>query len=402
MPPVGNEEQDPLSALLNGELDYTSEGADDTDETFKDLAAKRGDDFKPTDEPAPAADPAADPAPAAGGGVAAAAAAAAETPAGDPKPGETPAGDPPAGDPPAAPKPGEAPAGDPPAGDPKAAADPAPGETNPMVPKRRYDSVKSRLDTVQAELERYKKGEVQPDAPSFNANDPSTWTPQQKLNAIDQAIGKLDAATAKAVADGQTEEYSRLRTQERNLINARAQIVAEQTAAQSTAGIVERQRYDRALATLETNFPTISPDSPHYNEALAGNLAELTAAFEASGLTESQALIKAATLIESQLEASVAPLKQPTPPPVQGKAELTEAEKAAAAAKAGDRKAEAVGKAVAAANKQPPSTTKVGVDSAAKGQGAGKVSVMEMSDEEYDALPESKKRELRGDARVPV
>ncbi len=395
--------------IIPNDLDYDSTGADDTDETLKEVLAKRGDNFEPT-TPAESDNSESEVVEPAKQSAVEAAAAAAKTPeelaaeAADAallkeNQGKTPeeiAAEKKAAEDAVA----AAAAGTPPATTEEPAPAGAVDDKGQLIPRRRYDSVKSRLDAAEAELEKFRKGEIKPTA-APNPSDPSTWAPQQKLSAIDSALVSLDAKILKAQADGNGEEFTNLRTQERRLVAARQEIVAEQYAARSVDTVTEGSRYDRALSTLEAAFPAINVDSEHYDQALEGRLGELVVAFEKTGLTESQALIKAAQILEPQLEASVAKTKAPAVAAGKTAAQI-EAEKAAVATAEADRKKAAVAKAVSSANKQPPSLNATGLDSNKKGQGEGKISVLDMSDEEYDALPESKRKELRGDTRVPA
>lgn len=264
-----------------------------------------------------------------------------------------------------------------------------------MIPKHRYDSVKSRLDEALATVEKLKSGEIPATPP-----EQRQATPQQQVAALDNALAELDAKVLKAVADNNTAEFAQLRVRERQLLNARNNVVSSSITAQATDALSESTRHDKVVATLEAAFPALNVDSPEFDEGLANRLVELRDVYERAGFPESQAISKAATMLEKELEASVkakpaAAAKVKTP-------EEIAAETAAAAKTAADRKADAVAKNVAAANKQPATTGKAGVDSDKKGQGAGKITPSQLSDEEYDALPESKRRELRGDQRVPA
>lgn len=206
-----------------------------------------------------------------------------------------------------------------------------------------------------------------------------------QLTAAEDSIIKMEKEYASLLADGEidkaTAKMGEIRKLEREMAETKSDMKIHAAEVRNT----ERARYNISLERIEAAFPTLNPDHDDYDEAIMAEVVELKDAYQMKGLTPTQALQKAVKLIVEPrtTKQEVATSSQPR---------VTDKDVAA------ERKAAAVKKTVEAVTKQPPSTSKVGVDSDKHGGGALDArSVMQMSQKEFASLNEETLAKLRGD-----
>ena len=140
------------------------------------------------------------------------------------------------------------------------------------------------------------------------------------------------------------------------------------------------QAYNSLVNVLEGVDPRFDEDSDEYDEELVERVSELTEAYEAKGLSAPDALRKATKLV-----LGVDPFR-PAKSLARDEKKEDKKEKEKPAARKTDVK-----KNLNAQKKQPaeePGDHK---------EKTGKIDPMKLSDADWDKLPESKRRELRGD-----
>lgn len=196
---------------------------------------------------------------------------------------------------------------------------------------------------------------------------------------IDSQLDSLYEQVEELRADGNTKEAAKVQRQIDALKEERVEIKARQIATQTSTVQQENARYDAMLDVIEANVDAINPKSDDFDPAMVKELDTLVTAYEKTGLRPTAALHKATKLL---FGFDLANPKKAEPAP------KTEAKKPEA------KKPDAA-KAVETQKKQPPSLNDRGINN-----DSTKIRVETLSDEEYEKLPESKKRELRGDFAI--
>ena len=212
-------------------------------------------------------------------------------------------------------------------------------------------------------------------------------TPEQILNHLDQRIGAVEKALAKAEIED-IEKAPALRQQLRQLeryytdfktnqmLEAAKgpdpQVLVQQAAEEAQS----QQRYDAVRNAVKQEFPNLDPKSEYYNEALKDAVYEDYHARLNAGQNPTDALIKAVTLITKANS-------------VKSMSELI-AEQQALAAKAPekpavDRKKEAVGRNTKVAKSLAPNLADVGTSNSSDG-GLAKYDFGKMSFKEFEKV----------------
>ena len=245
-----------------------------------------------------------------------------------------------------------------------------------VIPKGRFDEAvgKERAKTEAAE-KRAKELEAELKASRTEVD----------TKKLEESILDLEDQLDKALADNDPAEKKRIRAEIRAKSNELAEAKAEVRSRYAIAVAVEQVRYDGVVSALEASHPELNPDSDEFDEELTGNVAELRAAYEATGMASSAALKKAAALV-----LAAAPKKEEK----KDEKKEEDGETPEAAAK---RKEEAVKKALAARTKQPANAKDVGKASDKGGKGAGKIDISKLSDAEFDKLTPEELKAMRGD-----
>lgn len=210
---------------------------------------------------------------------------------------------------------------------------------------------------------------------------------QQEAKSVDvqkmeDAVEALEKQHAKLLLDGEGDKAAAVMKEIRQAERAIARMETEATASRATAAAVEKVRMDATIAGLEASYPAFNPDSEKFDQDLVDIvLAEQARLIQTDRMSPSQALQTAATKIMKKFGPSDEPAK--------------EQKGLGAAGKENDRKQEQVAKNLDTAKRQPASMKDSGKDSDKAGE--GKIDVGSLTKSEFDALPESTKRRLRGD-----
>lgn len=250
----------------------------------------------------------------------------------------------------------------------------------PQIPKSRFDqAVKKARDEAAAATKKADDLEAQ-----IKANQGEVDAEKIELR-IDEAEDELE----KAIADGNVDKKAALRKEIRQLNRQLSDGNAAAHAARATAIAVEQIRYDALVSVMETEHPELNPDNEDtYDQDMVEELTDYKSAFEAKGLSSSEALKKALKAVYKAAAAK----KEEEP-----EEEVDEEKEQVAKDLAAKKKADTVAAALAAKKKQPPDQKKTGLDSDKAGKKDAKVDVKKLSNTEFDALSEDEKKKLRGD-----
>jgi hypothetical protein len=260
---------------------------------------------------------------------------------------------------------GEEPAAEEPAVEEPEAEEPKaeePKHDEARIPKKRFDEINERRKAAErrlAELEAERK-----------ASDPGQY--------VDFDFDAKEELYAQHVLDGDLAKAKEIRAE----IRRAEQTAFEKMAENRAVKVGERQKLqselDTTIVELNAAYPVYDPSSPSYDQDVVDETLELQRGFIDRGYTPAVALRRAAEYV-----AAVNGLKP--------EAEIQAAPKAAVVPL---QKKPDIAKKIAAAEKQPPKQQ--GRNSASEAL----VDLDSISEEEFDALPESKLRALRGDLRM--
>lgn len=230
----------------------------------------------------------------------------------------------------------------------------------PMIPKSRLDEVLSKNKELTAQLEA-ERAAREARKPAADAN----------VTAFD--FDAKETEYMKLVMEGETEKALQVRKEIRKA--EQAQLV-EQTGAVS-AQDSEAMALRKAAERIEENFPQFVKGHEKFNEEATKTVIKMRDGLIATGVNAVEALNEAVEFAVRKygFDETVDP----------GKDNVVDLDS--------KRKADATKKKIEAQQKQPP-------DLKGEGNKTKKIepnAVEEMSDEEFNALPESAKRRLRGD-----
>lgn len=235
----------------------------------------------------------------------------------------------------------------------------------PMVPKSRLDEVLAKQKALQKQVEDMKKAQEPPadapDAYDFDAKE------REYMNLL------LDGKEAEAVQLRQ-----QIRTAEKTQLEFDMSQKMQQTVSQSA----QATALQAAANELEANFPVFDQNSAEYSADYTQEVIDLRDAFIVQGFDAVDALSKAASFVIKDHDlvtdaAQESTLTQSTAP-VQDEVAKKRAE---------------VGKKLKAAKAQPPELP--GESSAARGEKA--LDISNMTEDEFNALPDATIKRLRGD-----
>lgn len=253
------------------------------------------------------------------------------------------------------------------------------GRFEAKIPKSRFDEAVGKEREAREAAER-RAAELERQLRAGEAQQVKT----QEIEAIETKITELEAKHAELLLDGNSKEAAavmkEIRHAERQIARAEAETLADRRISQT----LEAKTFDAVIARIEADHPEFNPESENYDADLVELvLTKQQSLMRAQGLSPSAAMEKAAKDVAERF------LKQPEP----AKADT----KGLAAAKvAEDRKAAQLAKNLDTAKKQPASMKESGIDSDKAGQTSA-LDVMNMTQEDFNALPESTKAKLRGD-----
>ena len=241
--------------------------------------------------------------------------------------------------------------------------------------KKRIRIPKSRFDEAQAKA-RAREAALQAELNTLKQAQRGAAT--QGVVAEHRAkIEELQDKYEDLILDGKKEDAKRVR---RQVDAMREELLEYQTSTKADSArrqAIEELSYNAKLANFEAAHPMLNPDSDEFDEEKTGEVATLLKAFITSGMNRSEALSKAVKYALGDMSGREA-----------GKVR-DEAQRRAEAARR---------KAAEASGKQPPSTTKVGLNSDRAGQqGDQSVDVMRLSQDKFAKLDEATLAKLRGD-----
>ena len=236
-----------------------------------------------------------------------------------------------------------------------------------MIPKNRFDEVNERMKRAERELEEYRKQLEE----TRKASEPGFDFDAKEKDYME------------AVLDGDNEKALAIRREIRAAERAEFEATTAKVEESSVARVRAQAAFDETVATLEANVPELNPDNERFNEALVKEIVDLQHGILQSGakLTAAEALMKAAKYVVGDAAEYGVEEAPETPPP-------------ATKAKQEEKRKREVKRNVDVAKGQP---NKLDAGDNGTFAGDGTLNIDTMSEAEFDALPESKKRELRGD-----
>ena len=248
--------------------------------------------------------------------------------------------------------------------EPEAEAEPEVEEDSPKVPKDRFDEVNERMKKAEKkakELEKQLETVVE------------EKTPEPEPEPYDYAAKEAEAV--EAILEGDSKKYAEIRSEIRTAERAETLREAQKLAETGDRQLRENMTFEEAGASIEAQYPQLDAESELYNEEAREEMLDLFLGYARSGAyTRVQALQKAAEKTAKIMDLGI-PAPADTPDNVV------------------NLKPTDVKKKVAASKNQPPS-----MQSKAPGElDEPKHDVRSMSDEEFESLPESAKRRMRGD-----
>lgn len=251
---------------------------------------------------------------------------------------------------------------------------------NSRIPLSRHKELLEKERARRADLERRlaqfeKGGEVA--------------TLNENITKAEDYILKLEKEYNTLLADGELDKASTKMTEIRRLERQINESRSDMKIAAAEARATERARYNIALERIENAYPELNPDGDAYDEELMQDVVDLKAAYETRrNMTPTEAMQAAVRKLLGARTKSQEKVLGTTP---------RVSEKDVAGEVRAERKKDAVSKAVKAVEKQPPSTTKVGLDSDKIGGGLSAKDVLKMSQEDFRKLPEEILSRMRGD-----
>lgn len=212
------------------------------------------------------------------------------------------------------------------------------------------------------------------------------------LTKLEDTVLALEKEYTSLLATGEidkaTEKMREIRATERGIIEAKSEYRTQVAIAQAT----EQARYDAALDRVEGAFPQLNPDHDDFDKAVLAEVVEWKIFYEKQrNMTPTKAL-QAAVKKVVDVETSAQDKATKVAPKVDAQEVAKDVAK--------ERKAAAAGKTVAAVNKTPASTAKVGLDSDKAGGSLTAKDVMKMSQEDFRKLPDDILARMRGDEFV--
>ena len=230
-----------------------------------------------------------------------------------------------------------------------------------MIPKHRYDSASARAKAAEEKLARYEE-----------ANEKPSKKESEVVSTDEEDLDALDLKMAEALSDGNHTEVAKISKEIRAIERKAYQTDMQNNSAKVESTTRESIQFDTAVESITAQYSVFDPDAKEYNQDVVDEVLELQSAFVGKGQNPAQALYKAVGYVIKEPVVEEVKPKSPT-----------------------ERKTN-VTKNIDTANRTPPSLSKAGVDSDKAGATA-LPSVSELSEEDFDALPESTKARMRGD-----
>jgi acyl carrier protein len=239
-----------------------------------------------------------------------------------------------------------------------------------LVPKSRYD-----FKAAQAKQAQQRAAELEAKLKAYEDRDrKQAATPDYTAQIAD-----LDKQIVDARKDGNLEKAFELLDQKQELriaaIQAQAQPQTIDANAVSQAAI-DSIKVDDLIDQLEAEFSILVPDSEAYDEEIVAEIQDLRAAFEGRGYSRYDALYRAANYVLGT--AQPAAKDEPAEPAI------------------GKRTTNIKGN-LAAAKRIPPNASKIATPSDSAGLIDDLPQASRLTDKDFDALPESVLKRMRGD-----
>jgi hypothetical protein len=235
----------------------------------------------------------------------------------------------------------------------------------PMVPKSRLDEVLAKQKALQKQL------------------DDLMAAKEQVENAPDQYdFAEKEIEYQNLVLDGESQKAAALRAEIRQAERVQLEYELSQKMEQKVTQNQQMTALQQAASDLEANFPVFDRSSSEYSEEYTQEVIDLRDAFIVKGENAVAALSKAAKYVikEYGLDSSG------EAPSLANKSAPRQADEVA-------KKRAEVSRKLKAASSQPPELP--GESSASRGERAADLS--NMTEDEFNALPEATLKRLRGD-----
>jgi hypothetical protein len=239
-----------------------------------------------------------------------------------------------------------------------------------QVPYKRFKELVDQRRELQRELAEARAAATQ----AGKAEDKQ----EDQVAVFNKRLDALYEKVEEARASGDSKQAATLQREIDGMNQAKLRAESQYVSRQAAFAAQQNSTYNQMLDYLERAAPVIDPNAADFSKDFVKELEFQVAAYEKMGMASPDALYKACGLLFDANPFDVTRREGAT---------TKQEEKKPPAAKKTD-----VSKNLEAAKKIPPkgeSRTSASDDTAIK--------AVELSDEEFDKLPESKKRELRGD-----
>ena len=241
-------------------------------------------------------------------------------------------------------------------------------QKRPMVPKSRLDEVLTKQKALQKQLDDMKAAQA-----------PAAEAPEE------YNFAEKEVEYQNALLDGEAEKAAAIRTEIRKAERAQIEFEMGQKMTDAVSQNQQATALQQAATALEAEFPIFDAKSDQYNEALTQEVIELRDAFIIKGENAVAALSKAAKFVIR--ENDLVDMAEPDAPSLAAAAAPKQKVDEVA------KKRKEVAKKLKAADAQPPELQGEGVAT----RGDKGLDLSNMTEEEFDALPEATLRRLRGD-----
>jgi len=238
-----------------------------------------------------------------------------------------------------------------------------PAKAAHMIPKHRYDSAASRAKNAE---------ELNDKLETENASLRAASTKDPDAPDIDTQLSALDRKIEEARADNNIDQVVALGKEQRILEREFNQEIATSTSTAAGKQAREQIQLDTVVDELEETHAFLNEDHEDYDQTVISEILDIQQGLVLGGkYSPAQAMRKAAKLV---LPATTPTGEKPDP------------------------KVTDIKKNLKAADQIPPDTGDKGENSDRGGDVEDASAVSEMTMEEFDAIPESTLKRLRGDA----
>jgi len=235
------------------------------------------------------------------------------------------------------------------------------------VPKSRLDEVLQKQKALQKQLDDMRAAQATPDEAPEEYN-----------------FAEKEVEYQNALLDGEADKAAAIRTEIRKAERAQIEFEMGQKMTETVSQNQQANALQQAASALESEFPIFDAKSDQYDEALTQEVIELRDAFIIKGENAVAALSKAAKFVIS--ENGLVDLADASPSLAGSAAPKSSVDEVA-------KKRAEVSKKLKAADSQPPELQ--GEGTATRREKA--MDLSNMTEEEFDALPEATLKRLRGD-----